>query len=85
MAAAMWARHWLRVTTTRGERLAELAPLADAVQLLDAADPDQLREALAWPVEQGFDGLINLVDDEPISVRELIDRCCHAAGLAPVI
>jgi nucleoside-diphosphate-sugar epimerase len=222
------ARHWLRVTTTRGERLAELAPLADAVQLLDAADPDQLREALeqseaavfclapggsrqvdaagyeatylrsmealaavvpqlprlqqlvytsscsvygaatglveettppqpvepharilreaeerllacrsprrrvailrlgaiygpgrdleprfrslagsrragtgasliswihrddvvaalAWAVEQGFDGLINLVDDEPISVRELIDRCCHAAGLEPVI
>jgi len=222
------ARHWLRVTTTRSERLAELAPLADAVQQLDAADPDQLRAALdqseaavlclapggsrqveadgyeatylrsmeavaavvpqlprlqqlvyisscsvygaatglvdettppqplepharilreaeerllacrsprrrvailrlgaiygpgrdleprfrslagsrragigasliswihrddvvaalAWAVEQGFDGLINLVDDEPISVRELIDRSCQAAGLQPVI
>ena len=40
------ARHWLRVTTTREERLGELAPLADAVQLLDAADPDQLHQAL---------------------------------------
>ncbi len=222
------ARHWLRVTTTRDERLAELAPLADAVQRLDAADPDQLRQALetteaavfclapggsrqvdaagyeatylrtmeavatvvprlpglrqlvytsscsvygeatglveedtppqprelhaqilrdaedlllacrgphrrvaiarlgaiygpgreleprfrslagsrregdgssliswihrddvvaalAWAVEQGFDGLLNLVDDEPVSVRELIDRSCRAAGLEPVI
>lgn len=222
------ARHWLRVTTTREERLRELAPLADAVQRLDAADPDQLRQALetseaavfclapggsrqvdadgyeatylrtmeavaavvpqlpelqqlvytsscsvygeatglveedtppqprephaqilrdaedlllacrspdrrvaiarlgaiygpgreleprfrslagtrrkgdgssliswihrddvvatlAWAVEQGFDGLINLVDDEPISVRELINRSCRAAGLEPVI
>lgn len=222
------ARHWLRVTTTRTERLAELAPLADDVQLLDAADPDQLRQALettdaavfclapggsrqvdadgyeatylrsmeavtavlpqlpglhqlvytsscsvygeatglveetttphplepharilrdaedlllacrgphrrvaiarlgaiygpgreleprfrslagsrregdgssliswihrddvvaalAWAVEQGFDGLLNLVDDEPVSVRELVDRSCRAAGLEPVI
>lgn len=222
------SRHWLRVTTTRDERLADLAPLADAVQLLEAADPDQLRQALedseaavfclapggsrqvaadgyeatylrtmeavaavvpqlpelrqlvytsscsvygeatglveedtppqprepharilrdaedlllacrgphlrvaiarlgaiygpgreleprfrslagsrregdgssliswihrndvvavlAWAVEQGFDGLINLVDDEPISVRELIDLSCRAAGLEPVI
>lgn len=222
------ARHWLRVTTTRDERLAELAPLANAVQRLEASDPDQLRQALedseaavfclapggsrqvdadgyeatylrtmkavaavvpqlpelrqlvytsscsvygeatglveedtppqprepharilrdaedlllncrsphrrvaiarlgaiygpgreleprfrslagsrregdgssliswihrddvvsglAWAVEQGFDGLINLVDDEPISVRELIDRSCRAAGLEPVI
>ncbi|CAK6689296.1 NAD-dependent epimerase/dehydratase family protein [Synechococcus sp. CBW1107] len=221
-------RHWLRVTTTRDERLAELAPLADAVQRLEASDPDQLRQALetseaavfclapggnrqvdaagyeatylrtmeavaavvsqlpelrqlvytsscsvygeatglveedtplqprepharilrdaedllltcrspqrrvaiarlgaiygpgreleprfrslagsrregdgssliswihrddvvaglTWAVEQGFDGLINLVDDEPISVRELIDRSCRAAGLEPVI
>ncbi len=222
------ARHWLRVTTTRTERLAELAPLADDVQLLDAADPDQLRQALettdaavfclapggsrqvdadgyeatylrsmeavtavlpqlpglhqlvytsscsvygeatglveetttphplepharilrdaedllldcrgphrrvaiarlgaiygpgreleprfrslagsrregdgssliswihrddvvtalAWAVEQGFDGLLNLVDDEPVSVRELVDRSCRSAGLEPVI
>ncbi|MCP9841036.1 NAD-dependent epimerase/dehydratase family protein [Synechococcus sp. J7-Johnson] len=222
------ARHWLRVTTTRSERLAELAPLADDVRLLDAADPDQLRQvletteaavfclapggsrqvnadgyeatylrsmeavaavmpqlpglqqlvytsscsvygeatglveettppqpfepharilrhaeelllgcraphrrvailrlgaiygpgreleprfrslagsrrqgdgssliswihrddvvtALAWAVEQGFDGLLNLVDDEPISVRELVDRSCRAACLEPVI
>ncbi len=222
------ARHWLRVTTTRDERLAELALLADAVQRLDAADPDQLRQALetteaavfclapggsrqvdaagyeatylrtmeavatvvprlpglrqlvytsscsvygeatglveedtppqprelhaqilrdaedlllacrgphrrvaiarlgaiygpgreleprfrslagsrregdgssliswihrddvvaalAWAVEQCFDGLLNLVDDEPVSVRELVDRSCRAAGLEPVI
>lgn len=46
---------------------------------------DDVVATLDWAVEQGFDGLLNLVDDEPISVRELIDRSCHAAGLEPVI
>jgi len=39
-------RHWLRVTTTSADRAEELAAVADSVQVLDAADPIGLRQAL---------------------------------------
>lgn len=56
----------------------------DGSSLISWIHRDDVVMALAWAVEQGFDGLINLVDDEPISVRELVDRSCRAAGLEPV-
>jgi len=48
------ARHWCRqgihrltLTTTRGQRIAELEPLAERVQVLRADDRDALRQALS--------------------------------------
>ncbi|APD47794.1 NAD-dependent epimerase/dehydratase family protein [Synechococcus sp. CS-602] len=46
---------------------------------------DDVVAALALALETGLDGVFNLVDDAPISVRDLIDLTCRAAGLKPVI
>ncbi len=46
---------------------------------------DDVVAALAHAVEPGLDGVVNLVDDAPIRVRDLIDLSCRAAGLEPVI
>ncbi|MEB3263111.1 MAG: NAD-dependent epimerase/dehydratase family protein [Synechococcus sp.] len=45
---------------------------------------DDVVAALDLALQQGLDGLWNLVDDEPITNRELFRRVCQAGGLAPV-
>lgn len=45
---------------------------ADVVAALDAA------------VRQGWDGVVNLVDDHPLTAAALLEEVCQARGLAPV-
>jgi cupin fold WbuC family metalloprotein len=46
---------------------------------------DDVVGALAMAVEQGWDGVINLVDDRPIPVGDLLAEALAAAGEEPVI
>lgn len=45
---------------------------------------DDVVGALDWAVDQGVEGIVNLVDDEPLRARDLFDRVLTAAGLEPV-
>jgi nucleoside-diphosphate-sugar epimerase len=40
--------------------------------------------AIAFALERGLEGVINVVDDHPITVRDLMQAACRAEGLAPV-
>ncbi len=57
----------------------------DGASLTSWIHRDDVVAALAWAVETGFDGIVNLVDDAPIRVRDLVDLTCRAAGLEPVL
>ncbi len=72
------------------ELAARLGPLAGSTRPGDGASycswihRDDVVAALAWAVEQSVEGIVNLVDDEPLRVRDLFDRVLTAAGLEPV-
>lgn len=44
---------------------------------------DDVVGAIAMAVERGWDGLINLVDDRPIPVAQLLEMACAASGEEP--
>jgi cupin fold WbuC family metalloprotein len=45
---------------------------------------DDVVGAIAAAVAHGWDGVVNVVDDEPMPVAELTQLVCRAAGLEPV-
>lgn len=45
---------------------------------------DDVVGAIALAVQQRWDGVVNLVDDRPITVAELLERACEASGEEPV-
>ncbi|MEX1324698.1 MAG: NAD-dependent epimerase/dehydratase family protein, partial [Synechococcaceae cyanobacterium] len=45
---------------------------------------DDVVGAIAAAVSGGWDGVVNLVDDEPLPVGDLLDRVLAAGGLEPV-
>jgi nucleoside-diphosphate-sugar epimerase len=45
---------------------------------------DDVVGAIAFAVEQGLDGIVNLVDDQPITMRDLVAQVFAAAGLDPL-
>jgi len=45
---------------------------------------DDVVGAIAMAVERRWDGLINLVDDHPMPVAELLEQACRATAEAPV-
>lgn len=45
---------------------------------------DDVVGAIAAAVAERWDGVINLVDDRPVPVAELMERACRAAGVEPV-
>jgi nucleoside-diphosphate-sugar epimerase len=65
-------------------------PLAGSTRAGDGASytswihRDNVVGALAWAVASGLEGIVNLVDDEPLRVRELVERVLTAAGLEPL-
>lgn len=45
---------------------------------------DDVVDIISTAVDQAWEGLINVVDDRPIPVAELLEQICRAAGLEPV-
>lgn len=68
----------------RFRRLAGSTRPGDGRQHSSWIHRDDVVGAIAAAVSGGWDGVVNLVDDEPLPVAELLDRVLAAAGLEPV-
>lgn len=73
-----------RELAPRFRRLAGSTRAGDGASFTSWIHRDDVVGALAWAVDSGLEGIVNLVDDEPLSVRELCDRVLTAAGLETV-
>ncbi|MEO1002111.1 MAG: NAD-dependent epimerase/dehydratase family protein [Cyanobacteria bacterium J06638_7] len=67
-----------------------LRPLAGSTRAGDGSSygnwihRDDVVGALDWALVEGVEGIVNLVDDEPLRMRDLFARVLAAEGLAPV-
>jgi cupin fold WbuC family metalloprotein len=68
----------------RFRRLAGSTRPGDGRQHSSWIHRDDVVGAIAAAVSGGWDGVVNLVDDEPLPVAELLDRVLASAGLEPV-
>jgi nucleoside-diphosphate-sugar epimerase len=68
----------------RLHRLAGSTQAGDGASFTSWIHRDDVVGALAWAVDSGLEGIVNLLDDEPLTVRELCERVLTAAGLEPV-
>lgn len=68
----------------RFRRLAGSTRPGDGRQHSSWIHRDDVVGAIVAAVSGGWDGVVNLVDDEPLPVAELLDRVLAAAGLEPV-
>ncbi|MGB5135545.1 MAG: WbuC family cupin fold metalloprotein [Prochlorococcaceae cyanobacterium] len=68
----------------RFRRLAGATRPGDGRQHSSWIHRDDVVGAIAAAVNGGWDGVVNLVDDEPLPVADLLDRVLAAGGLEPV-
>jgi cupin fold WbuC family metalloprotein len=68
----------------RFRRLAGTTRPGDGRQHTSWIHRDDVVGAIAAAVRDGWDGVVNLVDDRPLPVVELLDQVCAAGGLEPV-
>jgi cupin fold WbuC family metalloprotein len=68
----------------RFRRLAGTTRPGDGRQHSSWIHRDDVVGAIAAAVSGGWDGVVNLVDDRPLPVAELLDQVCAAGGLEPV-
>ncbi len=68
----------------RFRRLAGATRPGDGRQHSSWIHRDDVVGAIAAAVSGGWDGVVNLVDDEPLPVAELLERVLTAGGLEPV-
>lgn len=73
-----------RQLLTRFRRLAGTTRPGDGRSHCSWIHRDDVVGAIATAVADRWDGIINVVDDEPLTVADLLQRVCTAAGWEPV-
>lgn len=68
----------------RFRRLAGTTRPGDGASHCSWIHRDDVVGAIAAAVEQRWDGIVNVVDDAPLTVAELLHRACEANGWEPV-
>lgn len=73
-----------RELVPRLRRLAGTSRPGSGAQHSNWVHRDDAAGAIAAAVAGGWDGLVNVVDDEPLPLATLLERFCRAAGEPPV-
>jgi nucleoside-diphosphate-sugar epimerase len=73
-----------RELAERFRRLAGTTRPGDGGSYTSWIHRDDVVGAIAFAVDQGLDGIVNLVDDQPITMRDLFTQVFAAAGMEPL-
>jgi cupin fold WbuC family metalloprotein len=73
-----------RELAARLRRLAGSTRAGSGAQHSNWIHRDDVVGAISTAVHCGWQGLVNVVDDQPLPLAELLQRVCEAAGYAPV-